>query len=120
MDEIIFVYLIKCNDMSFYTGQTNDARRRFDEHCGKSAKYDGAKFLRYNNKVPFEMHIVRCFPGRKEATKYERYLKKMNRVKKEKLIKKLVAGGHCHVCSGEQKGLYKFIGRNENEKRSEI
>ncbi|MCC8410252.1 GIY-YIG nuclease family protein [Mucilaginibacter sp. UR6-1] len=27
-----FVYIIKCNDGSYYTGVTNDVDRRFQEH----------------------------------------------------------------------------------------
>lgn len=37
------VYLIECEDGSFYTGITNNVEKRFEAHCkGKGAKYTKA------------------------------------------------------------------------------
>lgn len=35
-----WIYIIRCNDGTFYTGSTDDVERRFNAHCsGKGAKY---------------------------------------------------------------------------------
>ncbi len=31
--EFYFVYILTCNDESFYIGLTNDLIKRFEEHC---------------------------------------------------------------------------------------
>jgi putative endonuclease len=39
-----FVYLLECQDGSFYTGVTNDVEKRMNAHCtGKGSKYVNRK-----------------------------------------------------------------------------
>ena len=39
-----FVYILKCNDDSLYTGWTNDLKKRIKAHSnGKGAKYTKAR-----------------------------------------------------------------------------
>lgn len=77
-----YVYIIKCNDDSLYTGWTNDLEKRFKTHQkGKGAKYTrGRGPLKL---VYFEEHETKV-----QAMKREYEIKKMSRAKKIKLISK--------------------------------
>lgn len=77
-----FVYLIRCNDSSLYTGITTDIERRFQEHRGKDNK--GAKYLK--GKDPLELVWQRKAKDRSEASKLEYYIRSLTKDKKEQLI----------------------------------
>lgn len=77
---MFYVYIIRCKDGTLYTGYTSNLERRVKEHKGgKSCKYTGSKGF-YKLEVYFE------FKTTNEARKVEKYIKKQNRSKKEKII----------------------------------
>ena len=75
------VYMLLCDDNTIYTGITNDLKKRFQNHI--SGK--GAKYLR--GRKPLEIVYTENFQNRSMATKREIEIKKLNRRKKEALIK---------------------------------
>ena len=75
------VYMLLCDDNTIYTGITNDLKKRFENHI--SGK--GAKYLR--GRKPLEIVYTENFQNRSMATKREMEIKKLNRRKKETLIK---------------------------------
>ena len=75
------VYMLLCDDNTIYTGITNDLKKRFENHI--SGK--GAKYLR--GRKPLEIVYIENFQNRSMATKREMEIKKLNRRKKETLIK---------------------------------
>ena len=75
-----FVYILKCNDNSFYTGHTDNLEHRIAEHKqGKISGYTSAK-------LPVELVFMQQFPTRDEALCAERQIKGWSRKKKEALI----------------------------------
>ena len=75
------VYMLLCDDNTIYTGITNDLKKRFENHI--SGK--GAKYLR--GRKPLEIVYTENFENRSMAAKREMEIKKLNRRKKEILIK---------------------------------
>ena len=75
------VYMLLCDDNTIYTGITNDLKKRFENHI--SGK--GAKYLR--GRKPLEIVYTENFQNRSMATKREIEIKKLNKRKKEALIK---------------------------------
>jgi len=69
-----YVYLLKCSDISYYTGITTDLKRRLTEH-NSSAK--GAKYTR--SRRPVELLCFFSVSSRSEACKEELKIKKMKR-----------------------------------------
>lgn len=77
-----YVYIIKCNDDSLYTGWTNDLEKRFKNHQeGKGAKYT-------RGRRPLELVYFEEYETKVQAMKREYEIKKMSREKKIKLISK--------------------------------
>jgi len=75
-----YVYIIRCKDGTYYTGITTDVERRIKEHnSGKGAKYTCSR-------TPVELEECKEFKNRSEASKEEARIKKLTRIKKEKLI----------------------------------
>ena len=71
-----YVYILRCNDDSLYTGWTNNLEKRIKAHSdGKGAKYTRAR-------VPFEV-----FEDKIEAMKREYAIKQLKRKEKLELIK---------------------------------
>jgi len=79
-DKQWFLYLVRCNNGSLYTGITTDVERRFCEH--QSGK--GAKFLR--GKGPLELVFQLQLENHSTALKTEMLVKKMNKQDKETLV----------------------------------
>ena len=81
LNQVYFVYLIKCKDGSLYTGITTDVERRFEEHKRKKGgRYTSAKGV---VKVVYtERH-----PDRSSASKREAEIKRWPRKKKLSLMK---------------------------------
>ncbi len=77
-----YLYIIKCNNDSLYTGITTDVERRFNEHNGSKL---GAKFLR--GKSPLTLMYSAQVGDKSRASKMEYRVKKLSRIQKEKLIK---------------------------------
>lgn len=77
-----FVYLVRCNDASLYTGIAKDVERRIDEHNGTGKL--GAKYTRARRPVELvyqESHLTRS-----DATKRESEIKNYSKQEKEILI----------------------------------
>jgi putative endonuclease len=77
-----YVYMLRCNDNSLYTGITNNLNKRIKNH--KSGK--GAKYLR--GRLPFQIVYKEICINRSQACKREIFIKKLNKNNKEILINK--------------------------------
>lgn len=68
-----FVYILKCNDDSLYTGWTNDLKKRIKAHSnGKGAKYTKAR-------LPVELVYFEEFDDKISAMKREYAIKQLKR-----------------------------------------
>ena len=77
-----FVYIVTCKNGTFYTGYTNDLKKRIESHN----KGTGAKYLR--GKGPIELVYFKEYRYYKNALKAERETKKLTRGQKEEIVKK--------------------------------
>ncbi len=78
-----FVYILECNDKSYYVGVTNDIDRRFAEHqYGNNLKSYTFK------RRPLKLVFVEEFHDINQAIAFEKQIKKWRRAKKEALIKR--------------------------------
>lgn len=78
-----FVYILRTSANTLYIGQTNNLKRRMQEHKGNNSK--SAKYLRYHDS--FELVYYEKHRTRTEAMKREHELKKLSKKAKEALIK---------------------------------
>jgi putative endonuclease len=76
-----YLYLIRCANGNLYTGITLDVKRRLHQH-GQSRK--GAKYLQ--GKGPLRLVFKRRIGSRGFALSAEYWVKRLPRVKKEKLV----------------------------------
>ncbi|MEO1938758.1 MAG: GIY-YIG nuclease family protein [Sulfurimonas sp.] len=76
-----FLYILRCNDNTLYTGITTDLKRRLNEH-NLSAK--GAKYTR--SRRPVELVYTEEFEDKSSAMKREYSVKKLSREKKLLMI----------------------------------
>ena len=91
-----FLYILECNDGSFYTGITNDMDRRFKMHNdGKASKYT-------RTRRPVKLLYQESCKGRTNALVRECAVKELPRKKKEELIK-LVASSSSLVTRAKKK-----------------
>lgn len=75
-----YVYILKCNDDSLYTGWTNNLERRIKApSTGKGAKYTKAR-------LPIELVYFEEFEDKIEAMKREYAIKQLKRREKLMLI----------------------------------
>ena len=77
------VYIIRTPSNTLYIGQTNNLKKRIQEHKNKTSK--SAKYIRYFSD--FKLVYSEVFSTRQEAMKREWQLKQWSRAKKEALIK---------------------------------
>jgi putative endonuclease len=75
-----YVYILKCNDGTLYTGITNDLDKRVSSHN----KGTGAKYTK--TRTPVEIVYHEEATDRSEASKRECQIKKLSRLAKENLI----------------------------------
>lgn len=78
---MFYVYILRCNDNTLYTGFTVDLERRIKTHN----KGMGAKYTR--GRLPVELVYKEEYKTKSEALKRECTLKKLNRIQKLKIIK---------------------------------
>ena len=79
---MMYVYILKCNDKTLYTGWTTDLSRRVDEHNkGVGSKYTRAR-------IPVELVYHEVFVNKSQAMKREYEIKQLTRKEKLKLINK--------------------------------
>jgi len=77
-----YVYILKCNDDTFYTGITTDIKRRVEEHNNSDK---GAKYTK--SRRPLKLVYYEQCTNRSEASKREYSIKKLPRNKKIELGK---------------------------------
>jgi len=75
-----YVYILKCSDNSYYVGSTGNLADRIKDH--NSSK--GADFT--SRRLPCFLVWYKIFDNKQNAIKEENRIKKISRVKKEKLI----------------------------------
>lgn len=75
-----FIYMIRCNDGSLYTGSTNHVIRRWHQHL----MGNGAKYMKAHR--PVELVYVETHIDRSAACKREYAIKKLSKSEKELLI----------------------------------
>ena len=75
-----FVYVLECNDGTFYTGITDNINKRLVVHnSGKGAKYT-------RGRTPVILKFVQKVSARGEALRREVQIKKMTRNEKKELM----------------------------------
>lgn len=75
--------MIRCRDNTLYTGITTDLQRRFNEHRKKTEKC--AKYTYFHDAISMEC-AWKC-ENRSLASKLEYMIKKLDKSKKETIIK---------------------------------
>ena len=79
-----YVYILRCNDDSLYTGWTNNLEKRFKAHStGKGAKYTKAR-------LPVELVYYEEFEDKIDAMKREYEIKQLKRKEKLELINRKI------------------------------
>jgi len=74
------VYILKCSDNTYYTGITNNIKRRIHKHeTNKGAKYT-------KGRTPFSLVYQDKCKDRREASQKEYAIKKLTLVEKINLI----------------------------------
>lgn len=76
-----YTYIIECGDGTYYTGWTNNLKKRIETHNQKK----GAKYTR--SRLPVELRYYEVFDSKQEAMKREYEIKQMTRKQKSELIK---------------------------------
>lgn len=76
-----FVYILECNDGSFYTGYTNDLVKRVALHN----KGGGSKYVR--TRLPARLVFSKSYKYFKLAILQERRIKSLTRKQKEDLVR---------------------------------
>ncbi len=81
-----YLYIVRCNDGSLYTGITTDLLRRVDEHNGNhtGSATRGAAYTR--GRRPVALVYDEIWHNRALASKREWAVKKLSRIDKLKLI----------------------------------
>jgi putative endonuclease len=76
-----FVYIIECQNTSFYTGYTTNLERRYQEHVKGTSK------CKYTRAFPPKaLKAAWGFATKSEALTFEAQIKKLSKGKKQKLI----------------------------------
>ena len=79
---MLYVYILKCADGSYYTGVTNNTERRLQQH---NAGEDPNCYT-YSRR-PVQLMYTEGFQNADEAIACEKQIKKWSRKKKDALIK---------------------------------
>ena len=77
-----YIYMLRCEDNSIYTGITNDIKRRWEEHSHKDEK--GAKYTKGHNVQKIEALWIA--EDRALASKLEYHIKELKKEQKEELL----------------------------------
>lgn len=75
-----YVYVIVCDDDTYYTGYTTDVERRVAEHDDG----EGAKYTR--GRTPVELVHVEEYASKSAAMSREYAIKQLSRAEKESLV----------------------------------
>ena len=77
-----YIYIVECRDGTYYTGYTNDIKKRIKAHNeGKGAKYT-------NSRRPVKLQYTESYQTKSEALTREYEIKQLTRLEKQKLFKK--------------------------------
>jgi putative endonuclease len=79
---LYYVYILKCNDDTLYTGWTTDIKRRLNEH---NISKKGSRYTRARR--PVKICYVEDIETKSGAMKREAQIKKLCREDKQKLVK---------------------------------
>lgn len=78
-----YIYIIKCQDESYYTGITKDIKKRLKQHFYKEKQ--GAKYTKSRQAVRLEaLWEANSWP---EAGGLEYFIKSLSRKEKERIVK---------------------------------
>ena len=77
-----YIYILKCNDGTYYTGHTDNLEKRLAEHVNNVYE------CYTSNRLPIELVFVQEFASRVEAIDAERKIKKWGKRKKDALTNK--------------------------------
>jgi putative endonuclease len=77
-----WVYILRCENNTLYTGCTSDLTRRYEEHCAGTPK---CKFTRSFKPIEIAQYW-QIRDGKAAAMRVERFIKKRSRLEKEALI----------------------------------
>lgn len=78
-----YLYILRCEDDSLYTGITKELHKRMDAHFYR--KKDGAKYTK--SRQPVTLCMVWETDSWSNAAKLEYFIKKLNKKRKEELLK---------------------------------
>lgn len=78
-----WVYILYCENDTYYTGYTNDIDKRYQQHINGTSK---CKYTR-SFKPLYIAQLWKINSDKSFALKIEAYIKKLPRNKKEKIIK---------------------------------
>lgn len=82
MNDISYVYILRCSDDTLYTGWTVDLDKRLEKHnSGKGAKYT-------RGRTPVQLIYFESFKNRIDAQKREYSIKQLSKKNKLKLLGK--------------------------------
>jgi len=81
--ETWYTYIVKCSDLTLYTGITNDLQQRISAHNNGAT---GARYTR--SRRPVILVYFEEFSSRSAAARREYELKKLDRTAKLQLISK--------------------------------
>lgn len=76
-----YIYMLRCEDNSIYTGITTNVEHRMTEHF---SKVNGAKYT--HSHLAKELEAVWETENRRLASKLEYHIKKLTKAKKEELL----------------------------------
>ena len=80
-----YTYILECSDGTFYTGWTNNLKRRlFDHNSGKGAKYT-------RGRLPVTLIYYEQFTSKEAAMSRECHIKKLKKSQKLLLKKSIEA-----------------------------
>lgn len=74
-----YIYVLRCEDGSLYTGITTDMERRIKEHLGKDGK--GAAYTKMH--PPRGVAALFCCAERRDALRLEWRIKRLKKAEKE-------------------------------------
>jgi predicted GIY-YIG superfamily endonuclease len=80
-----YVYMLRCGDGSYYTGQTDDLVSRLQQHDSGHVGYT-------STRKPVELVWQGEFETREGAIAFEQQIKGWSRVKKEALLAPMLVG----------------------------
>ena len=75
-----YVYILLCEDDSYYTGHGTDVKYRFEQH----KKGRGARYTKMHK--PEKIVYIEVFDSRSEAMKREREIKSLSHGQKQQLV----------------------------------